>query len=116
MEDGWQLRSEPYWTSRVLFARPGTTIASVSGRDVTLVTNDFSQARARRAGLEATTVAAPLYDVDIREEAREAERNQEAQDAADMRAAQESEGGRRKERRAKPGGSSPIADADRLEE
>lgn len=71
-------------------------VASLAGRDVTLVTNDVSQAyRAYVAGLDVSTVAEPIYDVDIQQAAKEAAREKKAQDAADRRAAQEAERGKR---------------------
>lgn len=50
-------------------------IASLSGRDATLITNDTSQAyRARIAGLQVSMVVDPVYDVDVRETGKAAKR------------------------------------------
>lgn len=46
-------------------------VASIAGRQVTLVTNDVGQAyRARRSGLKVFDVQDPIYDVDLQEAAR----------------------------------------------
>lgn len=71
-------------------------IATLAGRDVMLVTNDISQAyRARLAGLDVSIVAEPIYDVDIQEQARAAAKAEKAASAADRRAAQEAQRGKR---------------------
>ncbi|KAB2811016.1 hypothetical protein F9L07_03525 [Pimelobacter simplex] len=50
-----------------------TEIATVAGRDVTLVTDDVGQAyRARLAGLSVRMLVDPIYDVDVHEAARAA--------------------------------------------
>ena len=50
-----------------------TDIATVAGREVTLVTDDVGQAyRARLAGLNVSMVPNPIYDVDVQEAARAA--------------------------------------------
>ncbi len=59
-------------------------VASTSGRDVTLYTNDFSQAyRSQRAGLKRAMVVDPIYDVDLKKaqqgQAREAKRARQAE-------------------------------------
>lgn len=72
------------------------TIASLSGRDVTLVTNDVSQAyRSRLAGLDVLTVAEPIYDVDLQEEAKAAAKAEKSRIDAERRAAQEAQKGKR---------------------
>ncbi|MFB9312001.1 PIN domain-containing protein [Nocardioides plantarum] len=72
-------------------------IATLSGRDVVLVTNDVSQAyRGRLAGLDVSTVAEPIYDVDIQEQAKAGAKAERAQKAADRRVAQEAQRGKRK--------------------
>lgn len=83
-DDGTRVRGDVYL--EVLLDEPGhrrlpieddeivdraSEIASLSGREVTLVTNDVGQAhRARLAGLTVSMVAEPIYDVDIQEAAR----------------------------------------------
>lgn len=63
-------------------------IASASGREVTLITDDVSQAyRARLAGLSVSMVEEPIYDVDVQQAARAAkhafkERQRASQSAA----------------------------------
>jgi predicted ribonuclease YlaK len=83
------------------------TVASTSGRKVTLVTNDVGQAyRARLAGLEVRAVAQPIYDVDIREDekaaARERAREDKQRDVDERRAAQEAGRGKRDTGRPQP--------------
>lgn len=62
-------------------------VASTSGRDVTLYTNDFSQAyRAQRARLKTAMVIEPIYDVDLKEARREqAQRTKRARHAEHSR-------------------------------
>lgn len=85
-------------------------LASVSGRDVLLVTNDTSQGyRAQLAGLDFSMVVDPLYDVDIQEAAKDAEKADKARRATERRAAQEARRGRRPGERNDP--SAPASDA-----
>lgn len=91
-------------------------IASLSGRDVTLVTNDVSQAyRARLAGLDVSTVAEPIYDVDIQEAAKEAAKAEKSQRDAVRRAAQEAQKGKRQggKQGSASSDSAPEPEADR---
>lgn len=71
-------------------------IASLSGRDVTLVTNDVSQGyRGRMAGLAVSQVVNPIYDVDVQEQAKAAAKEQKAKDVAARRDEQEAGRGKR---------------------
>lgn len=73
------------------------SIASVSGRQVTVVTNDVGQAyRSRLAGLEARTIKEPTYDVDLQEAARESAKIEKRREIAQRRAEQEAARGKRR--------------------